>query len=443
MIIIFVCIFSNLIFIKSRINIPINYKLEKIYNKSDIKSIFNSYQNGQLEAQLKVGSNQIKINFRLTFDHFSTTVANASMDELNLIYNINKSYTHEINETRITLINEPIKYTYLSSDIFQFNENNKQKIKFFLGIKTESDYNFKYQGVIGLGVNNVEDYDYREYNFINQLKNSKIINDYALTFSKINNEEFLIIGDYPDIYEPNLFSLENRVDVFTTNLYYSQFKYYLLINNIITDNQIMETEKNIVFDLSSYFIEASYKYKDFIDKNFFEQYMNLQNPKCNLGIGNHLEYFYYCDKDINITKIPNLIFQINTYNLNVTLNAYNLFELIEDKLFFIVIFKSKSPLFWKIGYQGIKKMNMTFNQDGKTISFYKANGNKGNGTGDNKLGTKTLLIILISLAVVFIILLVGFILYYIKNKKKKKKANELDDDFIYQSKEEDKLGINN
>ena len=32
--------------------------------------------------------------------------------------------------------------------------------------------------------------------------------------------------------------------------------------------------------------------------------------------------------------------------------------------------------------------------------------------------------------------------YIIKNKKNKKRANELDDDFIYDEKEKDKLGIN-
>ena len=435
----FFIIFSNLIFIASRVVIPINYKLEKNYNKSDIKSIFDAYQNGQLEAQIKVGSNEIKIDFKLTFEYFSTTLANASIDEINIIYNINDSSTHEINETRVTLINEPIKYTYLSSDIFHLE--TKQKINFFLGIKSESDKDFKYQGVIGLGVNNVENYKYRSYNFINQLKSQKIIKDYALTFSKLNNKECLIIGDYPEIFDSNLYSSENRVNVFTSNLYYSQFKYYLLINNIITDNQIIETEKSIVFDLSSYFIEASFKYQNFMDEIFFEQYMNLPQPKCHRGIGRNLEYFYYCDKDVNISKVPNLIFQISPHDLNITLNEYNLFELIEDKLFFIAVFKNKSPLSWKIGYLGVKKMNMTFNQDEKTISFYKKLGRSKSGTGGGE-GNKILLIVLISLATVFIILLVGFIIYYIKNKKKKKKANELDDDFIYESKDNDKLGIN-
>ena len=48
------------------------HQIEKNYNKSDIKSIFDAYQNGQLEAQIKVGSNEIKIDFKLTFDYFST-----------------------------------------------------------------------------------------------------------------------------------------------------------------------------------------------------------------------------------------------------------------------------------------------------------------------------------------------------------------------------------
>ena len=169
--------------------------------------------------------------------------------------------------------------------------------------------------------------------------------------------------------------------------------------------------------------------------------MNISKPKCYLGTGNFLESFYYCDKDIDISNMPSLIFQINSYDLNITLNSYDLFELIEDKLIFIVIFKVRSPIFWKIGYLGIKKLNMTFNQDSKTISFYKTlNYKNNNNTGKTKY--YYLLIFLISLVSVFIILLIGFSFYIIKNKKNKKRANELDDDFIYDEKEKDKLGIN-
>ena len=171
--------------------------------------------------------------------------------------------------------------------------------------------------------------------------------------------------------------------------------------------------------------------------------LNNPNPKCHLETSNFLEYFYYCDKDTDISNLPNLIFQISTYDLNVTLNAYNLFELIDNKLFFHVIFKTTSPLYWKIGYLGLKKFNISFNQDAKTISFYiKESNNTINSNNNKNNENKVLLICLICLAAIFIVLLIGFIYYYITHKKNKKIANELDDDFVYESKEKNKLGIN-
>ena len=427
MCIIICIIFLNFIFIKSKLDIPINFKLEKIKDKSDIKSIFSSYHKGHLETQIKFGSKLIPINFKLTFDYISTTISNSSVDDSTIIYNINDSTTHILNETRVKLTSEPIRFAYLSSDIAHFNGKLNERINFFL-VSKEND--FRYQGIIGLGVNNVENYGYRDYNLINQLKKKKIIDEYVISFSNDNSKDILIIGDYPEIYKSY-----KKINVFTSNLNYFQFKYALYIDNIISGNEALENEKNIVFDLSSGFMEASYKYKDFIEKNFFNKLINMPNPKCHLETSNFLEYFYYCDKDTDISLMPSLIFQINSYNLNIKLNAYNLFELIDDKLFFLFVFKTTSPIYWKIGYLGLKKFNISFNQDGKTITFYDKNNDNNTPSRNNK--NTTLLFILIGLGVIFIIMLAGFIYYYITHKKNKKLANELDDDFLYISKEKE------
>ena len=84
---------------------------------------------------------------------------------------------------------EPIRFAYLSSDIFHLNEKYNERLNFFLVVK-ENDFN--YQGIIGLGVNNVENYNFRDYNLINQLKKKKIINEYVISFCNINNKEVLI-----------------------------------------------------------------------------------------------------------------------------------------------------------------------------------------------------------------------------------------------------------
>ena len=65
--------------------------------------------------------------------------------------------------------NELIKERYLASDIFNINNNNtKPRLNFFLYNKNRDK--IYYEGIIGLGLNNIRDYSFPGYNFIYQLK---------------------------------------------------------------------------------------------------------------------------------------------------------------------------------------------------------------------------------------------------------------------------------
>ena len=83
---------------------------------------------------------------------------------------------------------EPIKQGHLASDIFYINNisNNSKNIGYemrFLLYRRNLDNNI-FEGIIGLGVNNYFNYLYPGYNFINQLKNNMIINEFTF-FLKI------------------------------------------------------------------------------------------------------------------------------------------------------------------------------------------------------------------------------------------------------------------
>ena len=125
------------IFIHSKIIIPVKYKINDSYEKSNITSIFNSYNTGYLQSEIEVGSNKIPIKFKLTFDSFSLIILNSSINNIPIKYNINESKTSQMFTYKFRFKNEPISEGHLATDIFYLNYTNKtnqnleQRLRFF------------------------------------------------------------------------------------------------------------------------------------------------------------------------------------------------------------------------------------------------------------------------------------------------------------------------
>ena len=190
---------------------------------------------------------------------------------------------------------------------------------------------------------------------------------------------------------------------------------------IILYYSFVSSDNYLLFNLSSFFIEGLDEYKDYVQKVFFNEYINRNDLKCYKGESKLFGEFFYCDKNVDISKMPSLIFQIKAYNYNITLNYDNLFILIEDKLFFLVYFSKKS-LIWKIGYHIIKQLNIAFNQDKKTISFskLKTSKNQEKRTSNNNIGKEILIIVLSSFLISFLSFIINYCYDKIKEKKDKK-----------------------
>ena len=123
-------------------------------------------------------------------------------------------------------------------------------------------------------------------------------------------------------------------------------------------------------------------------------------------------------------------------------NYKDLFKEKDDKIYFLVYFNLKDYLIssrFTLGQILIKKYSLTFNYDTKLIGFYDTSKkveasnekeiNGGNNNASKKTGTVIMLIISF---VVFIG--VGFLLgKKIYERTRKKKANELIDDYEYET----------
>ena len=140
----------------------------------------------------------------------------------------------------------------------------------------------------------------------------------------------------------------------------------------------------------------------------------------------YIFFCYYCTKKINLSEFKPIIFTINEYNYNFSLTKDDLFLDIGDKYIFLMAFGQFSKLY--LGYPFLKKYQLIFNQNDKTIGFYLDK----KGTFQNIISTlNAYLIAIIILSLLILCLIVFIIIYFCKKKKRKKKVIELlEEDYI-------------
>ena len=183
----------------------------------------------------------------------------------------------------------------------------------------------------------------------------------------------------------------------------------------------MKQIKPMILRIEFGLISGYYEWEYMLINEFFSKYIeNKISFKENINeLGSYLHYFY-CNKSVNLSEFKPFNFTINEFNYNFTLTADDLFLDVGDKYLFLMSFGGFGDLI--LGYPFLKKYQVVFNQNTKTIGFY-LNYNEKKSNKNSKI---TIYIITISiLSIVFISLLVSAILLYMKKKNNKKNATEL------------------
>ena len=358
----------------------------------------------------------------------------------------------------------------LYSDIYYFNDINHdeiiKKINFNI-IPTE--LNQKLCGIIDLYYQDESNPRNKKRNFIQELKDNNIINNGYLTFIygeydikddlKFFNDDYnnilgnLIIGESPHVLAPDKYKEEDEIKIngiFALNI--NEIKSKSNISNYI--------EKNVRLNLkyNSEFILGSNIYRDEIDNIFFNDL--LSKKLCRKDFINENIYIsqaliYSCENnDIVLEKMksfPTLYFEIKDYDLKFRFNYKELFKLHNNRLYFLIMFKTNSHN-WESGDLFFRKYITSINYYSKTISFYKtqveeinrktdifsdiiiidkdSNKTKNDKTSNNNYIMKIIILILFGIIIIAAILVL--ILLVIKlNKTRKKRADELNDDYEY------------
>ena len=226
------------------------------------------------------------------------------------------------------------------------------------------------------------------------------------------------------------------------------------INEVKIDHKESNySQENIRLSISftSEFVRGSEAYKNETDKIFFNDLIskNICRIDCveeNIYISK--DFIYSCENS-NIMKekikeFPTLYFLIKPYNLTFLFNYQELFQLHNNRLYFLIYYKNSYYSNWEVGEIFLRKYITSFNYYSKTVSFYKSQIDEINNKTDmiipdeesdiipidnNPKKIKIWVIVLIVCGVVLIGAIITIVLLVLKLKKfRKKRAAELNDD---------------
>jgi hypothetical protein len=386
-----------------------------------------------LYINLTIGTPPQNINTIWNMNTYSFKIYSSSFN-----YNISSTYKN-ISSNFIYSFDE-VKDALLCNDIFYFFDeyNNKYSKNFqFINIKN-SEKNYS---IIGLQLANIIADNL--LTFIKDMKQNNIIDKYIffILYNKDinieNPEGQLFFGEYPHNIKilNNKYKIKNYHEIKAGNrnklIYWDILFDNIYFNNNNNSKAIKYKQVELLGNMQlSIGTEEYYK---FIQKIFFEKYINENICEEKIILDNTDYIYYKCKKieEFNITSFPEIFFELKEINFNFSLNYNDLFFIHDDFIFFGIIFdkyfKLKFNQRWKLGSAIFKKYLLVFNQDSKTIGFYDNIINKIyldpiNKNIQNKKNYKINIIKAFSIIILLIIIIICFI--FIKRGIIKWKGNK-------------------
>lgn len=301
-----------------------------------------------------------------------------------------------------------------------------------------------------LGFLNKEKYNeinVTKLNFINQLKKFQLISGYYFNFHFVSeNSGNIIIGEKPHEYDNIHYKEENYLRIGTT-IFGSDIDWWILFDKVYYGDEKTNSEKPILLRIEFGLIIGDFPWQKELENNFFNKF--IEENKCfkektdeetTTDRKNVLTY-YYCNKNIDLSEFKPFTFVLNDPNYNFTLTKDDLFIEEDDKYIFLMVFGKYELIF---GFPFLKKYQMIFNQDSKTIEFYSYISNStSNSTPFSSSSTIYYYIVIVILIILFLGLLAFIIIDYFKRmKKKKKNAKELSNEENENSDDKNKILVN-
>ena len=468
-----------------------NPKLNITYDDSSnfVTKFLSQIDKNRIYTKIPIGEPKKDIAVFLTMEYtYFGILKDSCPKEVFSTYNPLLSSTFKIDNNNSFTIYD-LNYAKNANDTIYFNNdlNLKNKLEinfdFLIANKTKNENDDyipdSYCGKLGL----LKKYFYPSSfsNFIDySKKEKKIIDSYQWGIFFFDKEKsynideeiqkeydgFSIVGLTEDDYL-NFFKTKNITSVYQlmlkTNGIGGKFdEIYFYSNNTI----IYQNELNFEINVDHNYIVCMKDFYENIKKNYFNKY--LENNICQerfsplIYLAN--QYMIICNLTIkeDLKNFPTLSFNYKQLNFTFTLDYKDLFIEINDRIYFLAIYRDSFNTIWNFGSLFIKKYPFMFDQDRKTLYFIRLKkyenypiepakektNNKTNPTdkdtpkeeNKNRFWNKYKEYILFG--GLFIFLIIGAILGFIFGRKiwekhRKARANELDDNYDYTNENND------
>ena len=386
---------------------------ESLNEKNNFYSYFTK---NNISTLIEIGTPYQKIPFYIKLDEFP----------ISILGNKNKGKYNEIKSNTYNKEEECDYYFYkgnfegcISNDIFNI-KNEKIKFSFLLinnhSIESQMDNN-----IFGLTFYSRR---FSGQQFIYLLKNNKIIDSYNFYFKYNEKDENgnLIIGNFPHEIDKNYD--EKLLKLINLNIKNNEFLWKFSIDEIYFDDKIINEKNFIEIKIDIKGIIGTEKYNQYFKSNFIDK----NNNKCQIDFSEDKKYkFYYCDKNVDISKLKIIKFNSKVFNSSFEFNHKDLWIEFNEKLYYQIIFKNfilnnENDNNWIFGELFLKKYLLLFNQDKKVIGIY-----------ENKKMNFPFLIFLNIILVILVIVLGYYFKKFYKLKPRKLRVNELEENYDYTS----------
>ena len=382
-----------------------------------------------------IGSPPQNVHLSAGLGEYSTFIVSNSVDEFEEAkFDDKKSSTYE------ALSPEPESYTFQtyseaikSKDDWIIEGTNTKINNLYFNLATELDGSQFYctnceimtqPGILGLLIAQVKNLEENidDLNFIDQLKAKNLISSYDFYFNFENQKSGnLIIGSRPHELEKEKYNELNYVTMKTSSTN-GELDWSIKFDQIYLGNKKMQQIKPMILRVGFGLITGYYEWEYALINEFFSKYIDSKicfKENTN-DLGSSLHYFY-CNKNVDLSEFKPFIFTINEFNYNFTLTKDDLFLDVGDKYVFLMAFGGFSELI--LGYPFLKKYQLIFNQNTKTIGFYLENKEENS----SYLSVKYIITICILTLFLLSLIIVAFLFFW-KKKKDKQNATELLDE---------------
>ena len=478
----------NILFLTStNCNLTIPLKFIPVYKVNDTSpsTIMRNIVYAKAYAEIEIGTPKQLIQIPLSFNSNDFYISdNAKYEFYNNpeLYNNLKFFNSEKSETCQEVEvkqydGDNFYYSQYYKDFFYFNDT-KVEMEFYLPIALKTPES----GGIGLQLwpkyeettSTIND----KRTFLKKLKNHQLIKEYywSVFFNSKdykNREGFLLLGTLPHFlnkdlgyYKKEYFNsqylesigadiwvdyIEHKFEFDEVYAFEGKNKEKKILNITFPENITRLKIVELYYNYEG--IQAPYRFLDYFIK-YFEEYISRGECFYDYFILKRKKYFFYCKNDKNlISKIkqnfPGFNFKSHQLHYNFDLVGDDLFVEENNFVYLLMFFPDTSEDSWIMGRPFLQKYQFFINPEKKIINFYSnevekntgnEEGQENNTNSNTKSNTKSNIALYVVIIVsVIIILILGFFLckYYLKAKNlNKKRANELDDDYDYQQKED-------